>query len=272
MTSDHTTILLVGASSEIGGAIVNALLGDQPGSVVLAGRPSPRRAGAAAWLREGGHQVTVLDYDAAFSDEQTVELLRRATEVTGMLDTVVVAVGSMSHPHDGSAPGPALRPSERPSGLPAPGPSAVGELHLHRLLTTNLVGPALVADAAATVLSAQGHGVLAVVTSAAAIHPREQILGYACAKQALDTFVRGLDRRTRPHGARCVVVRPGRVRTLMTAGLAPAPLTTDPSQVAERVRVALKAPRAVVWSPRLMGPATTVLSRLPRFALPKELR
>ncbi len=267
MSTDHPSILLVGASSEIGGAILDALLGDQPGTAVLAGRPSPRRAGAAARLREAGHQVTVLDYDAAFSEEQTVKLLRHATEATGELDAVVVAVGSMGSPYDRPAPGRAELPTELLTGAPSP-----GEPHLHQLLTANLVGPALVADAAATVLSAQGHGVLAVVTSAAAIHPRQQILGYACSKQALDTFVRGLDRRTRPHGARCIVVRPGRVRTRMTVGLAPAPLTTDPSLVAQRVRVALKSPRAVVWSPRLMGPATTVLSRLPRFALPKQLR
>lgn len=264
MTIDHPSILLVGASSEIGGAILEALLGDRPGTAVLAGRASPRRAGAVARLREAGHGVTVLDYDAAFSEDQTTELLHRAAEAAGTLDAVVVAVGSMgSSPHDQVSPDGTSRPAQTP---------APGEPNLHHLLITNLVGPALVANAAATLLSAQGHGVLAVVTSAAAIRPRQQILGYACAKQALDTFVRGLDRRTRAHGARCIVVRPGRVRTRMTAGLAPAPLTTDPTHVAERVRAAMRTPRAVVWSPSLMGPATTVLARIPQFALPKDLR
>lgn len=264
MTINRPSILLVGASSEIGGAIVDAFLADRPGTVVLAGRPSPRRAGAVARLREAGHGVTVLDYDASFSEDQAAELLQQATAVTGTLDAVVVAVGSMgSTPHDQVSPG--------GTGLPAQTP-APGEPNLHHLLIANLVGPALVANAAATLLSAQRHGVLAVVTSAAAIHPRQQILGYACAKQALDTFVRGLDHRTRPNGARCIVVRPGRVRTRMTAGLSPAPLTTDPSDVAERVRAAMMTPRAVVWSPRLMGPATNILSRIPQFALPKDLR
>ncbi|MEO6996693.1 MAG: SDR family NAD(P)-dependent oxidoreductase [Terracoccus sp.] len=264
MTIEHPSILLVGASSEIGGAIIDALLAERPGTAVLAGRPSPRRAGAVARLREAGHEVMVLDYDAAFSEAQTAELLQRATEVTGALDAVVVAVGSMgSSRHDPGSPGGASLPSQ----IPAP-----GEPNLHRLLTTNLLGPALVANAAATVLSAQGHGVLAVVTSAAAVRPRQQILGYACAKQSLDTFVRGLDRRTRPLGARCIVVRPGQVRTRMTAGLPPALLTTDPSHVGQRVKKAMDAPRGVIWSPRLMGPAMAVLACLPRLAIPKGLR
>lgn len=264
MTTHHPSILLVGASSEIGGAILDALLGDRPGTVGLAGRPSPRRAGAVARLREAGHEVEVLDYDTAFSENQTVELLRLATEATGPLDAVVVAIGSMATtPRDEVSP----RGASRSALTPSP-----GEPNLHHLLTTNLVGPALVANAAADILSAQGHGVLAVVTSAAAIRPRQQILGYACAKQSLDTFVRGLDRRTRAQGARCIVVRPGQVRTRMTAGLSPAPLTTDPSHVGQRVKASMNAPRGVVWSPRLMGPAMAVLACLPRLALPKDLR
>lgn len=266
MTTTHQTLLLVGASSEIGGAIVDALLGDRQGTVILAGRPSPRRAGACARLREAGHTVTVLEYDAAFDQRQSAALLQQARAVTGTLNTVVVAVGSMSGSY---AP---VAPEEPTPGAPAPSPH---EPNLQHLLLTNLVGPALVANEAASALSLQGHGRLAVVTSAGALRPRLQILGYACAKQALDSFVRGLDRRTKPFGARCIVVRPGRVRTRMTVGLPPTPLTTGPGHVGERVKEALlvlRGSRAVVWSPRFMGPVATVVSRLPYGTLPKDLR
>lgn len=264
MTTAHQTILLVGASSEIGGAILDSLLGDQRGTVVLAGRPSPRLAGAGARLREAGHLVTVFDYDATFDQHQATDLLERARAVSGTLDAVVVAVGTMTSPRAQAA-----------SDDPSASAKSPAEANLQHMLWTNLVGPALVANAAASVLSRQGHGVLAVVTSAAALRPRLQILGYACAKQALDSFVRGLDRRTRPLGARCIVVRPGRVRTRMTVGLPPTPLTTEPVHVGERVKgvmTAVKRSRGVVWSPRLMGPVATVISRLPRYALPKDLR
>ncbi len=271
MTTDRLTVLLVGASSEIGGAIIDTLLRDGPGTAVLAGRPGAGRTEAVVRLREAGHEVTELDYDAQFGEVETADLIRHAMAVTGSLDAVLVAVGSM-----GAVPEPAPRGAGDPpfavSAVSPVSPVSPAEPDLQNLLLTNLVGPALVANAAATALSAQGRGVLLVVTSAAAIRPRQQILGYSCAKQALDSFVRGLDRRTMGHGARCMVVRPGRVRTRMTVGLAPAPLTTDPGHVAGRVRAALRSPRAVVWSPRLMGPATTVLARIPSAALPRGLR
>ncbi|MBT9257149.1 SDR family NAD(P)-dependent oxidoreductase [Phycicoccus sp. MAQZ13P-2] len=257
MTPPHlASVLLVGASSDIGYAVVRALLGPQPGRVVLAGRPSPRRADAACHLTAAGHDVHALDYDAADGEQLVADLMRRAHDAVGELDCVVVAVGAMP-----TAP---TRP---------PSPVRLGvEPDLARVLLVNLVGPALVANAAAEELAARGHGTLVVITSAAAVHPRSDILGYAAAKQALDTLVRGLDRKVRGRGVRCVVVRPGRVRTRMTRGLPPVPLTTGPDYVGERVRAAVASSRPVVWSPAVLAPLTTALSVLPPVMLPKALR
>lgn len=258
------SVLLVGASSEIGHCITLALLADTPGVAVLAGRPSPRRTHVADDLQRHGHAVHVLDYDTADGEAATGALLHVAQRLAGVLDTVVVAVGTMAEPpHPPAGAGPSLA-SDRSR--------AVAEPDLHRVLTVNLVGPALVANAAADLLSAQGHGTLVVLTSAAAARPRQDILGYAAAKQALDTFVRGLEPRLRPHGVRCVVVRPGRVRTRMTKGLPDVPLTTGPELVASRVRSAIASTRTVVWSPRVLRSAVAVLNCIPVRALPARLR
>lgn len=257
MTSPRfASALLVGASSDIGLAVVRALLGQQPGRVVLAGRPSPRRAEAAFDLQAAGHEAHVLDYDAADGEESVADLMRVARHAVGELDCVVVAVGALPS-----------TPSCRPSSV-----RLDIEPDLARVLMVNLLGPALVANAAASELVAQGHGTLVVITSAAAVHPRGDILGYASAKQALDTLVRGLDLKVSGRGVRCVVVRPGRVRTKMTRGLPSVPLTTGPERVAERVRAAVASSRPVVWSPAVLAPLTTVLSVLPPVVLPKALR
>lgn len=257
MNSHGPCVLLVGASSEIGRAVIEALLAGPPGTAVLAGRPGPRRDAAAEHFTLAGHQVAVIDYDAGYGEQATAKVLNQAASVARHLDTVVIAVGSMGQATDAG------------SGTTVP---SAAEPDLHNLLTVNLVGPALVANAAAELLSTQRHGAMVVITSAAAVRPRQEILGYAAAKQALDTLVRGLDRRTRHYGVRCMVVRPGRVRTAMTDGLPPVPLTTGPEHVAARVRAAMATSNTVVWSPRVMGPTTNILARIPTQALPKGLR
>jgi decaprenylphospho-beta-D-erythro-pentofuranosid-2-ulose 2-reductase len=260
VTVEHPhAVLLVGGSSQIGLAILDELTADHPCLVLLAGRDSPALTAAAARQRAAGHTVHRMEYDASWSAGQTRELVRQADGLSGGLDLVLVAIGMLPRP-------------AAPPGGGTTAPPDVREHGLEQVLQANLTGPALVASEAAGVLCARGRGQLAVVTSASAVRPRGEILGYSAAKQALDSFVRGLDRRTMPHGVRCYVVRPGQVRTRMTAGLADVPLTTGPSQVAVRVRRALGRRSGVVWSPALMRPASLILKMAPNWALPEALR
>ncbi len=255
MTAEH--VLLVGGSSEIGLAIVEALLADG-GSVTLAGRPSDGLDAAAARLRGSGHPVTSLAYDATWGTARTEAVLDEAW-VGGPVDTVVLAVGAMAQE-------PAPTPGDPPTA------TAVREPELERMLAVNLLGPALVLDGCAARLAAQGSGSVVVVSSVAAVRPRPGLLAYAAAKGALDTLARGTDRRLRAHGARCLVVRPGRVSTRMSAGLAEVPLTQDAAQVARRVREALRGRAGVAWSPRVAGPLTRALCLTPEVLLPRRLR
>jgi decaprenylphospho-beta-D-erythro-pentofuranosid-2-ulose 2-reductase len=241
----------VGGTSEIGLATVRALVGDHEADVALAGRPGPALERAAQLLQSSACSVRTFDYDASWPADRVEDLLVQAERAVGPVDTVLVAVGML--------------------GTPAV-PPALAEPGLRDLLTANLVGPALVANAAVELLARHGRGQLVVVTSAAAARPRDEILGYAVAKQALDSFVRGLDRRARRRGVRCLVVRPGRVRTRMTTGLAPAPLTVGPDQVAARIRAAVTRRSGVVWVPAVVGPVTLALRAIPSRVLPRTMR
>lgn len=256
MTGRSTRILLVGGSSEIGLAIVRRLLGEPGhGVVTLSGRPSAELAAAETELCERGHETHVLAYDAEWGGAATAAVLAEARQRMDGLDVVVVAVGSLG---DGST-----------EASPEPSPAEPG---LRQLLVANLVGPALVANAAVDLFAAQRHGTLVVLSSVAAVRSRQPILGYSAAKHGLDQLVRGLAVRSRPFGVTCLVVRPGRVRTRMSAQAPPVPLTVDPETVARHVQRAVDRNRTVVWSPHLLGPLTAALRLVPGALVPKDLR
>lgn len=117
---------------------------------------------------------------------------------------------------------------------------------------------------AARLLSGQGHGVLVVLSSVAAVRPRMSNPVYGSAKAGLDGFALALGDRVRPRGVDVVVVRPGFVRTRMSAGLDEAPLSVDAADVADAVVGAVAHPRPVVWVPPALRVLALALRHLPR--------
>ena len=65
-------------------------------------------------------------------------------------------------------------------------------------------------------------------------------------------------------GVDVVIVRPGFVRTKMTAGMTPAPFAVGPDDVARAIESGVRARRAVVWVPSTLRPVFLVLRALPR--------
>jgi decaprenylphospho-beta-D-erythro-pentofuranosid-2-ulose 2-reductase len=100
-----------------------------------------------------------------------------------------------------------------------------------------------------------------VLSSVAAVRPRSSNAEYGATQAGLDAFFTGLRDRLRGTGVRVVVVRPGFVRTRMTAGRYPAPFAVDPGDVAEAVLAGLD--HDVVWVPRLLGPMMAALRLAP---------
>jgi decaprenylphospho-beta-D-erythro-pentofuranosid-2-ulose 2-reductase len=60
-----------------------------------------------------------------------------------------------------------------------------------------------------------------------------------------------------------VVVRPGFVRTRMTAHLKPAPFSTTPDKVADAVATAIDRGSRIVWVPGILRWVMMVLRHLP---------
>src|SRR5439155_2924525 len=117
------------------------------------------------------------------------------------------------------------------------------------VLTVNFVGAASAGLASARQLRAQGHGVLAVLSSVAGERARRANFVYGSSKAGLDAFFQGLGDALAGTGASVMIVRPGFVHTKMTEGLDPAPLATTPEAVAEAIVRGLERGSEIVWVP-----------------------
>jgi decaprenylphospho-beta-D-erythro-pentofuranosid-2-ulose 2-reductase len=113
-------------------------------------------------------------------------------------------------------------------------------------------------------LRAQGHGAIIAMSSVAGERPRKSNFVYGSTKAGLDAFYSGLGDAIAADGVQVLVVRPGFVRSKMTAGLAAAPLSQTPEQVAEIIVAGLASGRHTVWAPPAMRWVMSVLRHLPR--------
>ena len=236
------SVLLIGGRSEIGLAIVRRLVEGGARRVVLA-------------VRDGKPDETVvrLLHDAGAGLVETIELdvtapsthraaVRRAVELAGDLDVVVDAAGVL---------GSTQAYEQDPVGAAE---SAVA----------NFSGHVAVGLAVAEVLRTQGHGTLVVLSSVAGVRVRKANYVYGAAKAGLDGFAQGLGDALAGSGARVMVVRPGFVRTRMTAGMPDGPFATGPDEVARAVVAGLASGRETVWAPAKLAPIFAVLRLLPR--------
>lgn len=237
-----SSILVLGGSSEIGEAIVARLA--RPGRlqrVVLAARPSPRRAEVARRVQAlGVERVDVVDFEATAAD--THQRLVEGAFADGDVDVVVVAVGVLP---------------DQQKALADP------QVAVETALST-YVGPTSAMLHAANALRAQGHGVLVVLSSVAAERPRVANFVYGSAKAGLDAAATGLGDALHGSGVRVLVVRPGFVTTRMSEGLRKAPLSTTADAVADAVATNLTRGTRTVWVPGALRYVMAVLRHLPR--------
>ncbi len=235
------SVLLIGGTSEIGLAAVRALAGDHLRRVVLAGRPSPRRDEALEAVRGlGVHDVSAVDLDALDTAGHGAAL--RPVFAADDVDVVLMAVGELGD----------QRAAEKDPGL------AVGTA------LATYVGPMSALLHVAAAMREQGHGVVVVLSSVAAVRARRANFVYGSAKAGLDAVAQGLGAALAGSGVSVVTVRPGFVRTRMTAGLPAAPFATGPDEVAAAVRDAVRDTPEVVWVPGTLRVVMTVLRLLPR--------
>ncbi|HEY7013390.1 MAG TPA: SDR family NAD(P)-dependent oxidoreductase [Streptosporangiaceae bacterium] len=233
----YRRVLLLGGASEIGQEILAALELPLDAEVLLAGRDEPQMAAAAAALPA---RVRTLPFDAtALATHQAV--LDKAF-AAGPVDLVISAAGVLT-------PQQVLDRDPYQAGL---------------LVETNFTGHVTTLLGAAARLRDQGHGTIVVLSSVAAVRPRQANFVYGSAKAGLDAFARGLADSLHGSGVRVLLVRPGFVIGRMTDGMDPAPLATTPAAVGAAVAEALDGRAAAVWVPAQLGVLAAALRLVPR--------
>jgi decaprenylphospho-beta-D-erythro-pentofuranosid-2-ulose 2-reductase len=219
------TVLVLGGGSDIGRAIVSALVSPALRQVVLAVR-HPGELDVDA-MRFGSAQITAVAFDA-LDVEQHEAIIDDVADRFGDLDVVIQAFGRLGAP-----------------GLDDPVEAA-------HLAAVNYAGAVSSGLAVARRLRAQGHGTLVVLSSVAGVRTRASNFVYGSTKAGQDAFATGLGHALHGSGARVVTVRPGFVRSTMTAGMPEAPFSVDPDDVGAAVAAALRSRRSVVWVPGVL--------------------
>lgn len=237
-----TSALVLGGASDIGLATVARLARDGLGHATLATRDPAALEERLASAALPVERVDVVAWDALVAESHR-EVIRRARSEMGRLDVVICAVGLLGH-HAGLDLDP---------------------VDADLLLRSNLSGPASAALAAVQELVDQGSGDLVVISSVAGARARRSNFVYGAAKAGIDAFGQGLADAVAGTEVRVHVVRPGFVRSKMTAGLPPAPLSTTPPVVADAIVAALSSDRSqIAWVPRTLGPIMAIMRLLPR--------
>ncbi|MFF4837645.1 decaprenylphospho-beta-D-erythro-pentofuranosid-2-ulose 2-reductase [Streptomyces sp. NPDC001315] len=234
------SLLVLGGASEIALATTRRLVARRTRTVWLAGRPSPALDQTAAQLRALGADVHTVAFDALDPDSHETVLGKVFAE--GDIDMVLLAFGVLGdQAHDEREPVNAVRVAQ-----------------------TNYTGAVSAGLVSARALQAQGHGSLVVLSSVAGERARRSNFIYGSSKAGLDTFAQGLGDALHGTGVHVMVVRPGFVRSKMTAGLEEAPLATTPEAVATAIELGLRRRSEIVWVPGALRLVMSALRHLPR--------
>lgn len=138
---------------------------------------------------------------------------------------------------------------------------------MRRLVTVNYANTVVFCELARKRLLARGGGKLAVFSSVAGDRGRKPVILYGSSKAGISAYLEGLDHKFYAQGLRVVCVKPGFVKTGMTAGLKPPPFAGEPEQVARDVVRALDRGKPVVYTPRPWAWVMLIIRALPRFIM-----
>lgn len=226
-TGNPQTVLVLGGTSEIALAIVKEYLAKQPLRVILAVVPGDpvREAAVAEISAAGASAVDVLDFDAVdFASHPSV--IDAAWHIADV-DVAVVAFGLLGDAEQ----------------LWQDQAKAV------EIAQINYTGAVSVGVLLGQRMKAQGYGQIIAMSTVAGEKVRRSNFVYGSTKAGLDGFYRLLGEALEPFGPKVLVVRPGQVRTRMSAQVQEAPLTVEKEVLAGQVVDAARRGESLIWVP-----------------------
>ncbi|WP_370332861.1 decaprenylphospho-beta-D-erythro-pentofuranosid-2-ulose 2-reductase [Mycolicibacterium hippocampi] len=244
-TGNPQKILLLGGTSEIGLAICERYLRNAKARIVLACMPGdPLREAAKKQLEDAGAKsVEVIDFDAVDTESHPAVIdAAWGGEHPQDVDVAIVAFGLLGDAEE-------LWQNQRKA-------VQIADINYTAAISVGV----LLGDK----MRAQGSGRIIAMSSAAGERVRRSNFVYGSTKAGLDGFYLGLGEALREYGVRVLVIRPGQVRTRMSAHVKEAPLTVDKEYVAELAVTASAKGKDLVWAPGAFRYVMMVLRHIPR--------
>jgi decaprenylphospho-beta-D-erythro-pentofuranosid-2-ulose 2-reductase len=227
------SVLVLGGTSEIGMATARALVERRARTVVLAAR-DPASVDSESLVAAGATRVEAVRFDATEVSSHA-DFVADVFSRFGDIDLVLVAFGVLGEEDD-------------PVGV----------------LSVNTLGAASAMSLVASRMVDQGHGTIVLLSSVAGERARRSNYMYGASKAGADAFAQGLGDSLAGTGVDVMVVRPGFVKTKMTAGRDPVPFSTTPEAVADEIVRGLARGSHTVWAPPLLRVVMSVLRHVPR--------
>ncbi len=239
-------VVLIGATRGMGRSLARlmAVRGD---SLMLLGRDSAELEKSTADLRArgpAGIQVTHGFIDLA-QPSSFGAALDAADGALGGFDCVVVSAAMFASQDE----------LEQDADLAA------------RLLQVNFTHTIVLCEEVRRRLLARGGGRLCVFSSVAGDRGRKPVGLYGATKAGLSHYLESLDHKYRDQGLVTICVKPGFVKTGMTAGLKPPPFAGEPEAVAAMVLSAIDNGTPLVYAPAIWRLVMLVIRHLPRLVM-----
>lgn len=244
----YAHIAITGASSGLGRAL--AIVYADPGVTLhLSARDAGRLAAVAATCRSLGAGVTETLADV--SDRQAMESwIESLTGGLSQIDLVIANAGISAGPGSGN--------TETPDQVQAIFATDVAGVF-------NTVLPAIAVMAKQPVGPNGDRGRIAIIGSIAGLIALPTTPAYSAAKAALDFWTRASAPNLAREGIALTLVRPGFIRTRMTAGNPyRMPGLMDADQAGARIRAGLAAGRACITFPYWFGLAARFGDLMPK--------
>lgn len=237
--------VLLGATRGTGRALAR-LLAARGDKLVLLGRSAPDLQRSAKDLEAHGAPAPVGVVELDLNDRASHSAaIQRAATLLGKIDVVIVTAATFA----------VQEQLEGDATL------------LAQVLDTDFTDTVLFCEAARKTLLAAGGGSLCVFGSVAGDRGRKPVILYGAAKAGLAYYLEGLDHKYRGQGLKVICVKPGFIRTSMTAGLKPPPFAADPEDVARVALRGIDTGIPVVYAPPVWRWIMLVIRNLPRFVM-----
>jgi decaprenylphospho-beta-D-erythro-pentofuranosid-2-ulose 2-reductase len=239
---DPQSALVLGGTSDIARATLAAMVARRLRTIVLAGRDVDALGAVAADLKALGATTVEVETFDALAPGDHAEMVGRVFDRHGDIDVALVSFGVLGDQNKAEH----------------------DNVEAARIVATNYLGAVTTCLPLARRMADQGHGTIVVLSSVAGERARRSNFVYGSSKAGLDAFAQGLGDALHGTGAAVMVVRPGFVRSKMTAGMDDVPFTTTPEAVADAVVAGLAKGAEAVYVPPVLRYVFSVIRHVPR--------